>query len=149
MQRRSVVVGIALAIGVAGSVEARGPQLSVDVDAYCGDPVAIDPATGAPFGDTNVAVVITDMSDDNGPEDAVVGKLTVTCTAAVKTGRGRPDQEVFWTTGGSDPGFGTINVTCPLEQLPEGATEWKATAEVSGGGLRRAKSDRCEEVPVM
>lgn len=147
MQRRSVVVGIVLAIGVAGSVEARGPKLSVDVEAYCGDPVALDPVTGEAFGQ-NVGVVITDMSDDNGPVGPVVGNLTVTCTAAVKEGRGKPAQVVFATISMDDPGFGSIPIDCPLN-LPVGATEWKATATVSGGDLRRARSDRCEEVPVM
>ena len=133
--------------GIAGSVDARGPQLSVDVDAYCGDSVVIDPAAEAAFGYTNVAVVITDTSDDNGPDDAMVGLLEVTCTAAVKTGRSRPDQVEFDYRRVGPLGFGTFDFTCDLDRLADGATERQARATVSGGDLR-ARSGNCEEVPV-
>ena len=146
MKKSTAVFGIALAMGIASSADARGPKLSADVEAFCGDPVAVD-AAGVPFA-TNVGVTLTDVSDDNGPVDATVGLLEIVCTAAVKSGRGKPDQVEFTTISIPDPAFGTFEVTCPTELVPEGAHEWKATATASGGDLTRARSDNCEEVPV-
>ena len=133
----------------APSADAKGPQFSLDVEAFCGDPNAqrLD-EDGNVIEDfpMNVAVVLTDVSDDNGPADPRVDDLTVDCLAAVKKGRGKPTQEVFWTHQIENPEFGLHNFDCPLDLLPEGATEWKATATASGGDLRRSLSDTCEEV---
>ena len=133
----------------ATSADAGGPQFSLDVEAYCGDPNAVKLDEDGNLIETfneNVAVVLTDVSDDNGPADPQVGLLTVECLAAVKMGRGKPTQVSFATIEIPYPGFGVIDATCPLGSLPEGATEWKATATASGGDLRRSLSDTCEEV---
>ena len=129
--------------------ELKGPQFSLDVETFCGDPVAVEyDIDGIPVNtfNQNVAVRLTDVSDDNGPEDAAVGKVTVECTAAVKRGRGKPAQVNFGTIMLPDPDIGVINATCPLDNLPEGATEWKARATASDGDVRRVVSDNCEEV---
>ena len=117
---------LALLLAVTGlvsapSADARGPQFSLDVEAFCGDPVAVR---------------------------LEVGLLTIECLAAVKSGKGKPDQVNFATIQIPDPGFGVIDATCPLGSLPPGATEWKATATASDGDVRRPVSDTCEEVPV-
>ncbi|MGD2084173.1 MAG: hypothetical protein PVF91_14520, partial [Chromatiales bacterium] len=92
----AVASTFAIVAGFATAADARGPKLSVDVEAYCGDPAAVDPLTGEVFT-TNVAVRLTDVSDDNGPVGATVGMLTVECEAAVPQGRGRPAQVSFGT----------------------------------------------------
>jgi hypothetical protein len=150
---------LALLLAVTGLVSApsadaregrgRGPQFSLDVEAFCGDPVAVrldEYGNVIETFDENVAVVLTDVSDDDGPADPQIDLLTVECLAAVKEGRGRPNQVSFATIEIPDPGFGVIDVTCPLGSLPNGATEWKARAVASGGDLRRDVSDNCEEV---
>jgi hypothetical protein len=147
---------LALLLAVAGlvsapSADARGPKFSLDVEAFCGDPVAVEYDEDGNVINTfaeNVAVRLTDVSDDNGPADPQIGLLTVECLAAVKMGRGKPTQVNFVTIEIPDPGFGVIDATCLLGSLPDGATEWKATATASGGDVRRAVSDTCEEVPV-
>lgn len=126
-----------------------GPQFSIEVQASCGDPVALDPLTLMSFGEYNVAVLLDDVSDDNGPVGAYIGYLEVACTAAVKEGRGKPNDVEFVTINVPDSGFGLIEVSCPVGQLPAGATEWKATATASGADVKRSKSDTCEEVPVI
>lgn len=131
---------LALLLAVTGLVsapraDAGEPQFSLDVEAFCGSPYV------------NVAVMLTDVSDDNGPADPQVGLLTIECLAAVKSGVGRPDQINFATIQIPDPGFGFIEVECPMGSLPPGATEWKATATASDGDVRRPVSDTCEEVP--
>ncbi len=134
------------------AAESKGPQFSLDVETFCGDPVAVEyDIDGIPVNtfNQNVAVRLTDVSDDNGPEDATVGEVTVNCMAAVKQGRGKPDQVIFETITLPDPGFGVIDATCSFGNLPEGATEWKATATVSGGDVRRVVSDNCEEIAVQ
>jgi hypothetical protein len=155
--KKVAVAGVlALMLAVTGlvcapSADARGPQFSLDVEAFCGDPVAQEFDADGNVIETfneNVAVRLTDVSDDNGPADPQVGLLTVECLAAVKTGRGKPTQVNFATILIPDPGFGVIDALCPLGMLPLNATEWKATATVSGGDLRRPLSDTCEEVPV-
>lgn len=152
--KKSVVSSVALALtmSIASSADARGPKFGLDVEAFCGDPNAVElDASGnvvQVFAE-NVAVRLTDDSDDNGPAAPVVGLLTVECLAAVKQGRGRPAQVNFATILIPDPGFGVLDVTCPLGSLPDGATEWKATATASDGDVRRPVSDTCEEVPVQ
>jgi hypothetical protein len=139
---------LVLALGVAGAVHA-GPKFSLDIEAFCGDPNAEELDM---YGnvvntfDENVAVRLTDTSDDNGPADPQVGDLTIECLTPVKSGRGKPKQETFATILIPDPGFGVIDATCPLGSLPEGATEWKARATASGGDVRREVSDNCEEI---
>jgi hypothetical protein len=148
---------LALAMGVVRSAHAdhrsfpHGPKFSVDVETFCGDPYAVELDEDGEVLNTfneNVAVRVTDVSDDNGPADAEVGLLTIKCTAAVKQGRAKPAQVEFATIEIPEPGFGVIDATCPLGSLPAGATEWKARAEASGGDVRRPVSDNCEEVPV-
>ena len=147
---------LALLLAVTGlvsapSADARGPQFSLDVEAFCGDPVAVRLDEDGNVIETyneNVAVMLTDVSDDNGPAGPEVGLLTIECLAAVKSGKGKPDQVNFATIQIPDPGFGVIDATCPLGSLPPGATEWKATATASDGDVRRPVSDTCEEVPV-
>jgi hypothetical protein len=130
--------------------ELKGPQFSLDVEAFCGDPVAIEyDIEGINTFNNNVAVRLTDVSDDNGPADPEVGLLTIECTAAVKQPGGKkPDDRLFATIELPDPGFGLIDAICPLGSLPEGATEWKATATASGGDVRRDVFDICEEIAV-
>jgi hypothetical protein len=133
------------------NADARGPKFSLVVEAFSGDPVAVrldEDGNVIEVFDENVAVRLTDVSDDNGPTDPQVGLLTVECLAAVKMGREKPAQVNFATILIPDPGFGVIDATCPLGSLPAGATEWKATATASGGDLRRPVSDTCEEVLV-
>jgi hypothetical protein len=157
MRKQSAVVAGIVALAVTGlvaapSANARGPQFSLDVEAFCGDPTAVRlDADGNVIEvfNQNVAVELTDVSDDNGPADPQIGNLNVSCTAAVKIGRGKPNQVEFGSIDIPDPGFGVIDATCPLGSLPVGATEWKATATASGGDLRRPVSDTCEEVPVQ
>ena len=130
-------------------IAAKGPQFSIDIEAFCGDPVAVEKDMDGNVLNTfnqNVAVRLTDVSDDNGPDGAAVGVVTVNCTAAVKLSRGKSDQVNFGTIELPDPGFGVIDATCPLGNLPNGATEWKATAAASGGDVRRDVSDTCEEI---
>ena len=160
---QSLVLALGVAVGSIGSAQAthkgdqhgKGPQFSLDTEAFCGDPVAMVPiydAEGAIIGyeedvHTNVAVRLTDVSDDNGPEGAAVGLLTIECLAPVKQGgRGKPSQVEFATIEIEDPGFGIIEASCPLGSLPGGATEWKARATASDGDVRRPVSDNCEEV---
>ena len=141
----------------AAEVAGKGPQFSLEVEAFCGNPamVPIYDADGTVIigyedpTDTNVAVRLTDVSDDNGPEGAIVGNLTIECTAAVKNGRGKPDDVPFASISIDDPGFGIIEATCPLGSLPEGATEWKASATASGGDVRRVVMDTCDEIAVQ
>jgi hypothetical protein len=157
MRKQSAVVAGIVALAVTGlvaapSANARGPQFSLDVEAFCGDPQAQEfDEDGILINtfDENVAVRLTDVSDDNGPADPQIGLLTIECLAAVKQGRGKPAQVGFASIDIPDPGFGVIDATCPLGSLPVGATEWKATATASGGDLRRPVSDTCEEVPVQ
>jgi hypothetical protein len=138
---------------VADRGRGNGPQFSLDIEAFCGDPVAIEYDEDMnPLGTfaQNVAVRLTDVSDDNGPAGADVGLVTIECLAAVKPeGGGKPDQVNFATILIPDPGFGITDATCPLGSLPAGATEWKASATASGGTVRRDVSDSCEEVPVQ
>lgn len=138
-------------VQVAG--ESKGPQFSLDVETFCGDPVAVEyDIDGIPVNtfNQNVAVRLTDVSDDNGPADPEVGLLTIECTAAVKQPRGKkPDQVVFETITLPDPSFGVIDATCSFGNLPDGATEWKVSAIASGGDVRRDVSDNCEEVAVQ
>jgi len=74
-----------------------------------------------------------------------VGLLTIECTAAVKTGRGKPIQVEFATIEIPAPGFGVIEANCPVGLLATG-TEWKVRATASGEDVTRAVSDSCEEV---
>ena len=92
---------LALAMGVVRSAHAdhrsfpHGPKFSVDVETFCGDPYAVELDEDGEVLNTfneNVAVRVTDVSDDNGPADAEVGLLTIKCTAAVKQGRAKPAQ---------------------------------------------------------
>jgi hypothetical protein len=148
MKKWVIGQSLVLAMGIAGVAHA-GPQFSLDVETFCGDPVAAEyDADGILLQhfEENVAVRLTDVSDDNGPVGAAVGLLTIECTAAVKMGRGKPAQVNFGTISLPDPGFGVIDATCPLGNLPEGATEWKARATASDGDVRRPVSDSCEEV---
>jgi hypothetical protein len=152
-----------LAMGLVGSptADARGPKLSLELEVFCGYPyaVAIDPITfeEVKMGDLNVAVIVTDVSDDNGPSSNDVGAtdVEVTCTAKVapESGHGKPDDYLFTTMSDLklDDGVGTVEVECPLGVgvLPLGAIEWKASVTVSNEGLTRDRSDSCEEVPVM
>jgi hypothetical protein len=129
----------------------KGPQLSIDVEAFCGDPMAMEYEMYGEVMNTiteNVAVRLTDVSDDNGPEGAIVGNLTIVCTAAVKAGRGKPNDVTFTTISIDDPGFGVINASCPLDALPDGATEWKATATATGGDVRLDVGDTCMETEI-
>ncbi len=156
MKKWVIGQSLVLALGVAGAVHAdhklghsSGPKLSIDIEAFCGDPKAVEyDANGIPVNtfNENVAVRLTDVSDDDGPVDAAVGEVTIECTAAVKMGRGKPAQVNFGTIVLPDPGFGIIDTTCPLGNLPGGATEWKARATASGGDVRRPVSDNCEEI---
>ena len=161
---------LSLAMGVGGSAFAEhkgtahgqggnGPRFSVDVEAFCGEPAMVP--IYDEFGDIigyeeglgqdgeNVAVRLTNVSDDNGPEGAEVGLLTIECLAAVKQGgRGKPSQIGFADIEIPLPGFGIVEATCPLGALPAGATEWKARVTASEGDVRREVSDTCEEVAV-
>lgn len=148
MKKWVIGQSLVLALGAAGAVHA-GPKFSLDVESFCGDPMAVEyDADGIPLNtfNENVAVRLTDVSDDNGPADPEVGLLTIECTAAVKLGRGKPKQVNFATIELPYPGFGVIDATCPLGHLPDGATEWKARATASDGNVRRPVSDNCEEV---
>jgi hypothetical protein len=152
MKKWVIGQSVVLAIGIAGAADA-GPQFSFDGETFCGDPamVPIYDVNGDVIGyeeglDENVAVRLTDVSDDNGPAGAAVGLLTIECLAPVKTSRGKPTQTNFATIELPDPGFGVIEATCPLGSLPIGVTEWKARATASEGDVRRPKSDTCEEV---
>ena len=127
------------------------PQVSLDVEAFCGNPVAVEYDMYDNVLNTfeqNVAVRLTDVSDDNGPEGAIVGNLTIVCTAAVKAGRGKPNDVTFTTISIDDPGFGVINASCTLDALPDGATEWKATATATGGDVRLDVGDTCMETEI-
>jgi hypothetical protein len=143
--------------GEEGSdIVVKGPQFSLDVETFCGDPamVPIYDVDGAVIGYEeglgkhyeNVAVRLTDVSDDNGPADPEVGLLKIECTAAVKDDRGKPTQTTFATILIPTPGFGVIETKCPLGSLPDGATEWKASATASDGDVRRDVFDYCEEI---
>lgn len=151
----SSAVVVAAAMALSSTADARGhgtgPQFSLDIEAFCGDPVAVEldeDGNVIQMFDENVAVRLTDVSDDNGPVDPQVELLTIECLAAVKMGRGKPAQVNFATILIPAPGFGVIDATCPLGSLPADADEWKARATASGGDLRRTVSDTCEEVPV-
>ena len=160
---QSLLLALGIAVASIGSAQAEhkgvnhgkgnGPQFSFDIETFCGDPVAMVPlydeygnVIGYDAATTNVAIRLTDASDDDGPAYDGVGLLTIECTGAVKTGRGKPSQVNFSTQLLDDPGFGVIETSCPLTQLPKGATEWKVRATASGGDVRRAVSDSCEEV---
>ena len=144
---------LTLAMGVVGTSHAA--KFSLDAEAFCGDPAMVPTYDSdgitiiehRPMSD-NVAVRLTDVSDDNGPEGAEVGLLRIECLAAVKQGRGKPNQFNFATVDIPDPGFGVIEANCPLDSLPEGATEWKARATASEGDVRRPVSDNCDEIAV-
>ena len=147
----SYVGMMVLAAGL--STSANAARLSVDVATYCGDPYALD-EFGNTFSDTptNVAVVLTNVSGDNGPDDPTLGNLTVTCEAKIKIqpeGRKKPTIETIKIplTSINEPDFGLIELTCPVSQFGPNATEWKATAEVTATGMR-TRIDRCEEVPI-
>jgi hypothetical protein len=148
----SVLGAVALAAGVVGVANAKGPKLSVDVEAFCGYPYASYPeiqedGSVAMFEvEGNVAIRMTDVSTGPAP-NKVVGSLDVVCLAAVKEGRGKPDQVEF-DSGDLPPEFGVQAFTCNLGLLPEGAYEWKAMVTASGGDLTRDRIDLCEEVPV-
>jgi hypothetical protein len=152
----SILSAMALIAGVVAVADARGPKLSVDVEAFCGYPAAYPTGDYDEYGnpvlievDGNVAILLTDESTGPAPGQ-VVGSLDVTCFASVKNGRGRPKDERFdgseW--GELHPDFGVQAFMCDLNQLPEGAIEWKAMVKASGGDLTRDRIDFCEEVPV-
>ena len=161
---QSLLLALGIAVGSIGSAQAahkgsehsqgnngKGPQFSLDVEAFCGNPVAVEYDMDyniLNIFEENVAVRLTDVSDDNGPEGAIVGNLTIVCTAAVKAGRGKPNDVTFTTISIDDPGFGVINASCPLDALPDGATEWKATATATGGDVRLDVGDTCMETEI-
>ena len=149
---------LSLAMGAVGTGHAagkgKGPQFSIDVEVFCGDPTAkeydMDGIEINDFG-TNAAVRVTDVSNDNQVESPEVA-VDIMCLAAVKDGPGKPelvqfDGEPF--PSDSVEGANVYTSDCDLTQLPPGATEWKVTALVTGEQLNRDKFDSCEEVAVQ
>ena len=165
---QSLLLALGISVGSIGSAQAEhkdshgnnggnngnGPQFSLDIETFCGVPNAMEIdmyGNVVNIFNDEVAVRLTDVSDDNGPADAEVGLLEVECIAAVKTGRGKPSQQSFSTQSIWYPDLGVsgqlvFDTSCPLDLLPEGATEWKVRATASGGDVRREVSDSCEEV---
>jgi hypothetical protein len=160
---------LSLAMGVVGSVHAehkgvahgkggKGPQLSIDIEVFCGYPTAkeydMDGNEILDFG-TNAAVRVTDVSadanDGNELEDPQVDAVHIMCHAAVKDSPGKPTLEVFSEKLFENPvnDFGVHNFECELGELPGGATEWKVTAVVTGEQLRRDVFDSCEAVAIQ
>jgi hypothetical protein len=141
MKKSLPMLGAAiLATAVVGVANAKGPKLSVDVEAFC------SPSVAYPGDEGVVTVQLTDTSTGPAPSQEV-GSLDVVCLAAVKEGRGRPDQVEF-DSGKLWPELGVQAATCGLDLLPEGAHAWKAMVTASGGDLTRDRIDLCEEVPV-
>jgi hypothetical protein len=168
----TVACALSLVMGMAGIAHAdhkgvphgksgKGPKLSIDVEVFCGDPamVPIYSEDGTVIGyeegvDTNAAVRVTDVSDDNQLENPQVS-VDVMCVASVKDGPGKPEQEwfdgkLFPSSPVEDSNVYTYDCDLESEKLPDNATEWKATAVVQfkDGDETRQVFDSCEEITI-
>ena len=175
---------LSLAMGVVGTVHAthkgpehgpgnsnkgKGPQLSIDVETFCGIPLrvpALDEngeikkdADGKIIydeftGPENVAVRVTNVSDDNELVDPQINSVHIMChTAKGKPGGSENPREVFSDELiNTDTYFGDYFYQCDFtdDRLSDDATEWKATAVVNfdKGGQATQVFDSCGEVPV-
>lgn len=173
---------LSLAMGIAGTAHAKhegvahgkkdkSPQLSIDVETFCGDPLmvpALDENGEVIYedgnivydvipGDENVAVRVTDVSgdfDDGSVPGAPELDIYVVCH---ERGPGKKQD-----TNPNSPGMTVFDEGVPLPStlfddvyvfecdVPAGATEWKATAIVDfdkdGDGELERKFDSCAEV---
>ena len=168
---------LSLAMGVAGTAQAthkggaehgqgngKGPQLSINVETFCGDPLmvpAIDENGEVIYedgnivydviqGEDNVAVRVTNVSDDfdDGSEPGApeIASIAVVCheKGNVKNMRNVLDKPELSKQDGDLYLF-----EC---DVPGNVSEWKATAVVyfdkDGEGELEQKFDSCEEVAV-
>ena len=141
----------ALALGVAGTGQAapgngNGPQLSVDVSAYCGNPGEVVLDTDGytvlhTFDDDNLVIFLSNESNDSGPIKDYVDALEVQCYEKVGKGKAGYDElgDKIEVPGA---GFGKLERKCAADP----GTEIKATVTVSDALLRKDASDTCEEV---
>ena len=164
----SAACALSLAMGVAGGAHAKhegvphekggkkGPQLSIDVEVFCGYPAMVptmaeDGSVTYEVMQTNAAVRVTDVSDDDKVEDPQV-KVHIMCNV-VEDGPGKPeyilfDEKYFPLQTVEDNYVFMHNCNLDDERVPDNATEWKVTAVVTGEQLRRDVFDSCEEIPV-
>ena len=124
----------------------RGPQFSVDVSAYCGNPgeevVDTDGYTVLHvFDDDNVVIFLSNESNDSGPIKDYVDTLEIQCYE--KVGKGQDGYDELGDkieVPGAD--FGKLERKCAAEP----GTEIKATVTAEDAQLRKVLSDTCEEV---
>jgi hypothetical protein len=151
-----LTVACALALGSVGSVYAdhegvnhgkgKGPQFSVDVSAYCGNPDDIVYDTDGytvlhTFDDDNLVIFLSNESDDSGPIKDEVAMLEIQCYE--KVGKGRNGYDELGDKITREPAdFGKLVRNCPAES----GTEIKATVTVKDTALKKNVSDTCEEV---
>ena len=162
MKSKAIVIGLAMAMGIVGAVDAgprgKGPRVSIEVAAYCGDPVAVD-VDGVPFGN-NVGIVASDESGDAYPNPVVIQSVTVTCLAKLEGARGKnayfisgdagdvvvSSSTVTNVAGSLD--FGRLESSCPMDVGEEWKAEVSVTAvDVTDPDKKAIATDTCEEVP--
>ena len=147
---------LSLAMGVAGTAHAthkgsehgqgKGPQFSVEVSAYCGNPgdvvYDIDGYTVLhTFDDDNLVIFLSNESDDSGPIKNAVDTLEIQCYE--KTAKGKDGYtDLGDTIEAPGAGFGKLERKCAAES----GTEIKATVTVVDADLRKSVSDTCDEV---
>ena len=124
----------------------RGPQFSVEVSAYCGNPGDVVLDTDGytilhTFDEDNVVVFLSNESGDNGLVKDYVETLEIQCYE--KTAQGKDGYtDLGDTIELTGEGFGKLERKCAAES----GTEIKATVTVIDADLRKSVSDTCEEI---